>query len=181
VSNRFHRIESDTVFEGHVIEVAVERYRHADGTVVQRDVVRHPGSVGIVAHDGRQIWLVRQPREAAGEPDLLELPAGKLDVEGEPPLQTAKRELAEEIGKSAANWEFLTTFYATPGHSDERITLYLATDLSDADAEPEPGERIEVECHPLANLDDVIEDCRDSKTLVGLLLLRERLRADGTS
>ena len=78
--------------------------------------------------DGERIWLVRQPREVVGEQSLLELPAGKLN--GGEPLETAKRELREEIGKSAATWQHLTSFYASPGFTDEEIHAFLATDLS---------------------------------------------------
>ena len=73
---------------------------------------------------------MRQPREAVGVPDLLEIPAGKLDVEGEEPLEAAKRELAEEIGKAAAEWEHLHTFFTSPGFTDEVCHVYLATGLS---------------------------------------------------
>ena len=93
-----------------------------------------------MAHDGERLYLVTQPREAVGEPRLLELPAGKLDEEGRDPLDTAKRELAEEIGKGAHNWRHLTTFYASPGFSDEEIHVYLATDLYEA-ARRQPRER----------------------------------------
>ena len=75
---------------------------------------------------------MRQPREAVGVPDLLEIPAGKLDVEGEEPLEAAKRELAEEIGKAAEEWEHLHTFFTSPGFTDEVCHVYLATGLSDA-------------------------------------------------
>jgi ADP-ribose pyrophosphatase len=128
--------------------------------------------VAVVAHDGEQLYLVRQPREPVGDPALLELPAGKLDEEGEDALATAKRELAEEIGKGARNWRHLTTFWSSPGFSDEEIHVYLATDLYDEHAEPDENERIEIETVPLSELDDVIRDCKDSKSLVGLLWLK---------
>ena len=101
-----------------------------------RQWVAHPGSVAIVAHDGEHVWLVRQPREATGDPDLLELPAGKLDEEGESPLECGQRELAEEIGKAAASWEHLTTYFTSAGFTDEQCHIFLATDLRD-----EPGRR----------------------------------------
>jgi ADP-ribose pyrophosphatase len=116
--------------------------------------------------------MVRQPREPVADPSLLELPAGKLDKEGEDPLDTAKRELAEEIGKGAHTWKHLTTFWISPGFSDEQMHLYLATDLYDEHAEAEEDERIEIEKIPLARLDDVIRECADSKSLVGLLWLK---------
>ena len=93
---------------------------HDDGETAEREIVVHPGAVGIVAHDGESVYLVRQPREAVEEPDLLELPAGKLDVEGETPLECAKRELAEEIGMSARSWTELKRFYTTPGFARSR-------------------------------------------------------------
>ena len=102
-------------------------FRHEDGTEVEREWIEHRGAVGVVAHDGEQLFLVRQPREAVGVPDLLEVPAGKLDVEGEAPLETAKRELAEEIGKAAEHWEPLARFYTSPGFTNEEVHLFLAT------------------------------------------------------
>ena len=122
--------------------------------------------------DSEQVWLTRQPREVAGLQASLEIPAGKRDVDGEPPLETAKRELAEEIGKQAASWEELKVFFTSPGFSDERVVVYLATGLSDVEAEPGENERIEVVPWPLARLDDAIEACEDAKSLIGLLWLR---------
>lgn len=123
MSSEFEKLDQREIWRGHVVEVRVERFRHADGVVVERDNMHHPGAVAIVAVDDEHVWLVRQPREICGVPDLLELPAGKLDVAGEPPLETAKRELAEEIGKAAASWEPLTGFFTSCGFSDERLEL----------------------------------------------------------
>jgi ADP-ribose pyrophosphatase len=120
--------------------------------------------------DGDRIWLVRQPREVVGEEGLLELPAGKLN--GGEVLDTAQRELREEIGKSATGWKFLTSFYASPGFTDEEIHAFLATDLSDDPLEAEENERIEIVSEPLERLDEVIRSCRDSKSLVTLLWFR---------
>ena len=170
----FRRVGSETAWKGHILEVRIERFRHDDGGEVAREVIAHPGAVGVVAYDHDQVWLVRQPREAVGEPDLLEIPAGKLDVEGEAPLEAAKRELAEEIGKAAAEWEHLHTFFTSPGFTDEVCHVYLATGLSDASAETDEHERIDIEVRPLAELDAGIDEVRDSKTLIGLLELRRR-------
>ena len=101
MSSRFERTGSETIFEGKFFSVERGHFRHEDGSEAVRELVGHPGAVGIVVLDGERLWLVRQPREAVGVPDLLEIPAGKLDEEGEDPLETAKRELAEEIGKQA--------------------------------------------------------------------------------
>ncbi len=176
MSSRFERLEAHKVFEGTIVDVCEGRFRHEDGGVVDRQWVVHPGSVAIVAHDGEQVWLVRQPREATGDHDLLELPAGKLDEVGESPLECGRRELAEEIGKAAEHWEHLTTFLTSPGFTDEECHVYLATALSDAPGQAIEGERITVEARRLDQLDATIAGCRDSKTLIGLLMLRDRLR-----
>jgi 8-oxo-dGTP pyrophosphatase MutT (NUDIX family) len=168
----FERIGGETVWRGRICTVRVEEFRHDDGEVVSRESIEHPGAVVMLPFDGERIWLVRQPREVVGEQDLLELPAGKLDVEGENPLATAKRELREEIGKSAGAWRPLASFYASPGFTTEEIHAFLATDLRDDPAEADESERIEVVSEPLPRLDDVIRSCRDSKSLITLLWFR---------
>jgi 8-oxo-dGTP pyrophosphatase MutT (NUDIX family) len=172
----FEPIGSEVVWEGQIIKAGVEQFRHADGAVVARDKVWHPGAVGILPVDDEHVWLTRQPREAAGLPASLEIPAGKLDVPGEEPLAAAKRELAEEIGKQAARWEPLQAFYTSPGFTDERIWCFLATDLSDVDevAHAEEDERIEIVPWPLDKLSDAIAESEDSKTLIALLWLVAR-------
>jgi 8-oxo-dGTP pyrophosphatase MutT (NUDIX family) len=171
----FERVASETAWEGRIAKVRVDTLRFEDGEQAEREIVEHPGSVAIVAHDRERVYLVRQPREAVGEQALLELPAGKLDEDGEEPLETAKRELAEEIGKGASTWEHLTSIYTSPGFADETCHLFLATDLHDESAQAEEDERIEIVELPLAQLDSAIDECRDAKTLAGLLLLRRRL------
>jgi ADP-ribose pyrophosphatase len=175
MSSRFEVVEVRTVLEGSVFDVEEGSFRFEDGAHVTRQWVAHPGSVAVVAHDGEHVWLVRQPREATGVADLLELPAGKLDVEGETPLECGRRELAEEIGKSAASWEHLTAYFTSAGFTDEQCHIYLATDLVDDPGHRIEGERIDVEPHPLAELDTTIAGCRDAKTIIGLLMLRDRL------
>ena len=173
----FEPLGGEVKFEGKIATVSLERYRHDDGEEVTREKVSHPGAVGIVAIDERHVWLTRQPREVVGQNASLEIPAGKLDVAGEPPLETAKRELAEEIGKSAADWREIMAFFTSPGFSDERVWLYLAEDLSDAEAaEAEENERIESVPWPLDQLDRAIAECEDSKSLIALLWLARRGR-----
>jgi 8-oxo-dGTP pyrophosphatase MutT (NUDIX family) len=172
VADDFERIDSRTVWDGRIVSARIERWRQADGEVVEREVLGHPGAVAVVAHDDEHVWLVRQPREPVEEPDLLELPAGKLDEEGESPLQTAKRELAEEIGKAASDWRELDAFYTSPGFSDERVIVFLATGLSDTDADAGEDERIEIVPWELSRLDEAIEACEDAKSLIGLLWLK---------
>jgi 8-oxo-dGTP pyrophosphatase MutT (NUDIX family) len=171
------RIDSRTVYEGRIATVREEEFRYGDGSTVTREIVGHPGAVAMVAHDDLHLYLVRQPREAVGEEALLELPAGKLDVPDESPLDCAKRELAEEVGKSAAQWRELKRFYTTPGFAEEEVVVYLATDLDDASADSGEEERLEIIAWPLAELDAAIEECRDSKSLIGMLLLRDLRRS----
>jgi 8-oxo-dGTP pyrophosphatase MutT (NUDIX family) len=166
------RLGGEVAWEGRIVKVRIDRFRYDDGEEAEREIVEHPGAVGVVAHDDERLYLVRQPREAVDEPALLELPAGKLDEEGESPLDAAQRELAEEIGKGARTWQHLTSFYTSPGFTDEECHLFMATDLYDHSADADEGERIEIVEVPLSQLDRVIRDCRDSKTLIGLLWLR---------
>jgi ADP-ribose pyrophosphatase len=166
----FKQVGSEVVYEGRIATVRVEKFRHDDGAVVEREVIEHPGAAVMLPLDDDRIWFVRQPREVVGEESLLELPAGKLN--GGEVLDTAKRELREEIGKSAARWRHLTSFYASPGFTNEEIHAFLATDLSDAPLDAEEEERIEIVSEPLDRLDDVIRSCRDSKSLLTLLWFR---------
>ncbi len=178
MSSRFEKTGSETVFEGGFFTVRRDAFRHEDGEEVSRDIVSHPGAVGVVVLDGQDLWFVRQPREVLGSPDFLEIPAGKLDEEGESPLDTGKRELAEEIGKRAEHWESLGSFYTSPGFTDEQVYLFLATGISDVDERPqvEHDERIDVEVRPVADLDQILAETQDSKTLIALYRLRDRLR-----
>jgi ADP-ribose pyrophosphatase len=170
--SEFEALGGETRFAGQIVTVSVERYRHADGEEVTREKVAHPGAVGMIAVDDTHVWLVRQPREVAGLGASLEIPAGKRDVSGEEPLETAKRELAEEVGKQAASWHELMVFYTSPGFSDERVWLFLAMDLSDVPSpEVDENERIEIVPWPLTELDLAIRECEDSKSLIALLWL----------
>jgi ADP-ribose pyrophosphatase len=168
----FRRVGGEEVWKGRMVSVRQERFEYDDGEEATREIVVHPGAVAVVAHDGERLYLVAQPREPVDEQALLELPAGKLDEEGESPLETAQRELGEEIGLAARTWEHLTSCYSSPGFASEEVHLYLATDLYEIDVERDESERIEVRAIPLADLDELIRDCRDMKTLVGLLWLK---------
>ena len=175
MSGAFEPLGGETVYHGRIVDVRIERFRHADGEEVSREIVRHRGAVGMVAYDDEHVWLVRQPREAVGEPDLLEVPAGRLDKHGEEPLAAAQRELAEEIGRGARHWEPIVTYYSGAGFTDERVHLFAATDLYEASADSGEHERIEIVRWPLARLDAAIEECRDAKTLIALYWLSRRL------
>ncbi|HEY7122128.1 MAG TPA: NUDIX hydrolase [Solirubrobacterales bacterium] len=166
---------SKLVYRGEIFSVRKEAFQYADGSRSSREVVVHPGAVCIIPHDGNVIYMVEQPREAIEDPALLELPAGKLDVEGETPLQCAQRELGEEIGKSAGDWRELKTFYTSPGFTNERVWLFLATELYDTPERRHTDERIEIVEFPLARIDEAIERCEDAESLIGLLTLKALL------
>ncbi len=162
-------------WEGKLFRAGSERFRHPDGTEVKREKAWHSGAVGILPLQDDLVWLTRQPREVVDTPASLEIPAGKLDVEGESPLETAQRELAEEVGQQAARWTELLVFYSSPGFTDERVWLYLAEDLSPApETAADEDERIEVVRWPLDRLEDAIAECQDAKSLIALLWLTAR-------
>jgi ADP-ribose pyrophosphatase len=167
-------LRSETLFSGWV-DVARKRFRRRDGSEVERQVVEHPGSVAIVAHDEECVYLVRQPREAVGEDGLLEIPAGVRDVDGESELECAKRELGEEVGLQAERWSRLLEIYNSPGILSEKTTIFEATGLAGKDAESDAEEQIEIVRLPLAELDAALTEIEDAKTLVALLLLRQAL------
>jgi 8-oxo-dGDP phosphatase len=130
---KFTVVGSTHHYRGWVIDVRTDEIRMPDGSTARRDIISHPGAVAIVAiDDAGQVVTVRQFRPALGR-QLLELPAGLLDVDGEPALLAAQRELAEETGLAAANWAVLADVYTSPGMTDEAIRIYLARDLSPAD------------------------------------------------
>ena len=168
------RLGGETAWEGSQFAVRVERFRHADGEKVEREYVERMGAAAIVAYDDEHVWLVRQPREAILQ-HTLELPAGKLDVEGESALETARRELAEEIGQEADRWEEIECYHPSSGYSSELVHVFAATGLRPADAEPDASERIEVVRWPLADVDAALAATNDAKTIIGLMWLRATL------
>jgi ADP-ribose pyrophosphatase len=174
----FERIATETIHEGRILTLTSETYRYADGQTAEREIVHTTGAAAIVAVDDEHVWLVRQPREPVGDPDSLELPAGRIDGDGEDPLGTAQRELAEEIGLSAKRWTELKAYRSSVGMTDEVVHLFLAEDLAEAQGDHDSGEdeRIELVRWPLADLAGAIEAVSDSKTLIGLLLLERRRR-----
>jgi 8-oxo-dGDP phosphatase len=132
-SHEYRVLDRETVYEGRIISLYRERVAMPGGGDSVRDIVRHPGAVAVVALDEQdRVVLVRQYRHAFGE-HLWELPAGLRDADGEPPLETARRELAEEALLAAGQWSFLATNYSSPGFSDEVVLIYLAEGLTDAE------------------------------------------------
>jgi len=134
-------VGSEKLAEGRVVTVRRDQVRMPDGAEVGREVIEHPGAVGIVAlDDAGQVLLIRQYRHPVGRM-LWEIPAGLRDVPGEPPLVTARRELLEEAGYLAADWQVLADFFTSPGITSERLRVYLArgmTRVPDAEREYVP-------------------------------------------
>lgn len=170
-------LSSEVVFKGGLLEVLVDEVQLPDGSTTEREIVRHPGAVGVVALDEGKVLLVRQHRHAIEE-DLLEVPAGKLDS-GEDPEECGRRELLEETGYEAADLEHLTTFLTSPGFSDERCHLYLGRSLVRRSDPPDndDGEPISIEWLEFGEAIRLVEagEVTDSKTIIGLLLARDRL------
>lgn len=131
------------VFRGRIVEVEVDTVGLPDGGKIELEIVHHPGGAAAVALDERmRVCLLRQYRPVIGD-WLWELPAGKID-DGEPPLETARRELAEEAGLAAAHWQGLGHMISSPGVFTERVHLYLARGLSPVPAAPQAGELFEL-------------------------------------
>jgi ADP-ribose pyrophosphatase len=150
-----------TLYEGPVFRV--ERREN-------RDVVVHAPVAAVLAIDADdRLVLVRQ-RRVAVDSSLLELPAGFMH-DGEPPLEAARRELAEETGLCAGDWRELTTFFTSAGFTDELVHLFAATGLDEGAASPDDDEELEVVRVPLGDVPALIGEIRDAKTLIGLLLL----------
>jgi ADP-ribose pyrophosphatase len=164
------RVESEEVYAGKLFKVYRDRVRLPSGRLTTREIVRHPGSVGIIPRrdDGR-IVLVRQFRYVAGR-EMWEIPAGTLDKPGEEIPAAAQRELAEEAGLKAERWTTLGTAYLMPGYSDERMTFFLAEDLSPTDAHAELDESFQVNPFDLHDLQVLRSsgELLDAKTLLGL-------------
>ena len=160
---------SRRAFEGELISVDVEQWGDHE-----REIVRHPGAVAIVAVDaGGYVALVRQLREPARK-RLLELPAGTREAEEEP-LATAKRELEEEAGLAGGEWRLAATFFSTPGFCDELVCIYFADGVVQTEQKPEGDEQIELVRIPVAEIASLLPELEDAKTLAGLLLyLRAR-------
>jgi ADP-ribose pyrophosphatase len=127
--------ESQKLYSGRVISLRRDTVRMSDGSLGEREVVEHPGAVGIVALDeANNVLLVNQYRHPVGR-RLDELPAGLLDVDGESGLEAARRELAEEAAVRAGRWDVLLDLYPSPGMSGEAIRVYLARELADVAAD----------------------------------------------
>lgn len=171
----FRKLDEQQIWEGHVVSVAVGKFEAPDGEPIEREIVHHPGAVVVVPIDGDEAVLVRQYR-APLDQELLEVPAGKRDVAGEPPEQTAHRELAEEVGMAADSMRLAANFWNSPGFCDEYTHLFIATDLTDIGRSAQGVEEhhMTIERVPLADVERLIAsgDICDAKTIIGLMLAR---------
>ena len=168
-------LETKPLYKGKHVDFLAKRYRRADGSEVEREIVQHPGSVAILAYDEEFAYLVAQPREAVEEDELLEIPAGTLDVEGETELECAQRELAEEAELQAEHWNLLHVIYPSPGFLTEKVTIFEATGLSPANGNRDDDEEIEVVRLPMAEIDEALPEIRDATTVIALLKLGKKL------
>ena len=173
-------LSSRKAYTGPVFSVTTDEVLEPTGVRVRRDVVRHSGSIVILAVDDGgpepRVLIERQYRHAAGR-FLYELPAGRID-EGENELKAAKRELREETGYSARSWKRILRFWASPGFVAETMSVYLARDLTLGTAQPEDDEVIEISLVPLRQALRMVVDgtIQDAKTIAGLLWLDHRHR-----
>jgi ADP-ribose pyrophosphatase len=168
-------VSSKLAYKGKVFSVFSDTVIEPGGHRNVRDVIRHNGSVVILAVDESNpadpiVILERQYRHAAGQL-LLELPAGRIEP-GEAPLAAAKREMIEETGYRAKRWTLLTKYFASPGFLGEYMQIYLARDISAGIAQPEIDEQIEIIPMPLSQVLDLIatNKIHDGKTLIGVSL-----------
>jgi len=183
-------ISSERRYQGRIINLDLDTVAFPDGSRGQLEMIRHPGASAVVPMLGEpfgedpEVILLRQFRHAAGG-FIWEIPAGRLDA-GEAPEDCARRELAEETGMRAGRLERLTTIYTTPGFTDERIHLFLASDLRDGSHRRECDEFMEVHHLPWSDVHRMVMSgkIQDGKTLVALMyleLFRARQRGGETS
>ncbi len=175
LKGRARVLSSRTVYKGKIFSVTADKVAEPGGVTARRDVIRHNGSVVILAVDHSRnpadpdILLIRQYRHAAGE-FLLELPAGRIEP-GEKLIPAARRELIEETGYRARKWSKYVRYFASPGFLSEAMNLLLAQELTLGDATPEDDERIELHMTPLSQALELIRTgkIRDGKAIVGIL------------
>jgi ADP-ribose pyrophosphatase len=183
-------LSSRISYQGPVFSVTTDEVEEPGGVRARRDVIRHSGSIVVLAVDGvatggksksnrkpePRILLERQYRHAA-QSMMWELPAGRID-DGETPLTAAKRELLEETGYTARRWKRILHFYVSPGFLDETMTIFFAEELKAGKAQPEPDERIAIRFFSLSEALQMALNgrIRDAKTISGILWLAERTR-----
>ena len=164
-------VSSREVYKSPIFRVTEDEATDPSGFEIKRSIVQHMGSAVMLAVDEKhRILLVRQFRLPARK-YLWELPAGRLD-EGEKPLQAARRELREETGCQARQWKKLTAFWPSPGFVGEKMTIFVATDLTEGEAQPMEDERITSQWFKRRDIDEMIRkgEIEDGKTLIGYLM-----------
>jgi len=169
-------MKSDKLYEGKILNLRIDTVELPDKKYSKREIVEHPGGVAIIPiTKDNSIVLVKQYRKAV-ERFLLEIPAGKLEV-NEEPRETAIRELEEETGFKANKLEYVLEFYTSPGFSNEKIYLFLATDLIEGEQSLDSGEFIKSEEFNIDDLVKMVErgEILDSKTIIGILLAKKHL------
>ena len=165
-----------SVYKGRVVDLNIEDVVLPNGHKIKLELIRHPGASAVVPlKENRQVVIIRQYRYAAGGM-IYEIPAGRLDP-GEAPLSCAKRELSEEVGLKAAKWDQLGSILTTPGFTDEKIHIFLASELEQTPKNQELDEIIEVVEKPFDELISMIEEGKiiDGKTICGLMLAYFRI------
>lgn len=171
-------LESRTVFEGRRINLEVQQFEDENGRRADREIVRHSGSVAILAirrdHNGRAELLLEHNYRYPLQRCLIEIPAGTLDQQDESPVDCARRELIEETGFRALSIRPLVSLHPSPGILDESITIFLADELEAAQAAPEAGELIEIQWMAVDEVLDLIRrnEITDAKTIVAVLYAR---------
>ncbi len=161
-------VSTKPIFEGRVITLQVDEVRLPNGEIATREIVRHPGAVGVLAlHEGKML-VVEQYRKPL-EKSQVEIPAGKLDP-GEEPLEAAKRELEEETGYQAGTIRRVSSFYTSPGFADELLHLYIAQDLTPGEVHLDEDEFLECQAITLEEAQQLIEANRisDAKTILAV-------------
>lgn len=169
-------ISSESIYDGKIIKVRREQVELDDGSTAMREIIAHPGGVGVIAvTEDRQVFMVSQYRIAARSM-MLEIPAGKLEY-GEDPLECGKRELVEETGYGAKEFTHLGEYYATPGYCEEKLNIYLARDLEFVGQHLDEGEFLNVKKYDLDELYKMVMDNKiyDAKTAIAILKAKEIL------
>lgn len=167
-------MKSDKVYEGKILNLRVDTVEMPDKKYSKREIIEHPGGVAIVAITSEEsVVLVKQYRKAV-EGFLLEIPAGKLEL-NEEPRETAIRELKEETGLESDKLTYISEFYTSPGYTDEKIHLFLAEDLKKVEYTPEDGEFIEIVEISIQELTKMVRigEITDSKTIIGTFIAQK--------
>ncbi len=173
-------MKTEKIYEGKVLNLRIDTVELPDKRYSKREIVEHPGAVGIIAiTEENELVMVKQFRKPV-EKFLLEIPAGKLEV-NEEPRETGIRELKEETGYEAGKFEYASEFYSSPGFSNEKIHLFLATELVAGETDLDDGEFVEVSKYPIADLVRKIKrgEIVDSKTIIAINIAKEYIEGKG--